>query len=270
MLLAVVIGNSFTNFCLMEDDQPRTCFSLPTDPHRSADKYSTFLIKKFNDVGARYDNINDMIVSSVVPKLNTVMREFGHRFLNLSPVIVGEDTIDWGFKIDIPNPKEAPTDVLVDVVAVNSLYGAPALIINFGTITTFVVTNKEGNPCGAIIAPGCKLTVKGFCDYYGFSQEIPLTYPDKVVGQTTAGALQSGVVLGHMAMVSVLIQKVLAEQGQNMLVIGTGGCMDHFKPHIPEITHWDLLLTMYGLHQIYEQNKYILEKYNTHLNLKRM
>ncbi len=260
MLLAVIVGNNYTHFCLMPRKEciPEVYFSTSTDTHRSADKYSTFLVKKFNDVGITYNDIKDMIVSSTIPPINTIMREFACRFLNLSPIIVGEDPIDWGFKIDIPNPKEAPPDILVDAVAANSLYGSPSLIINFGTITTMVVTNNEGNPCGAIIAPGYNLIMKSFCSYSGITQEIPLLYPNKIVGKTMEEALQAGIVWGHVHMVRVLIQQVLVERNPNMLVIATGSYLEHFKEHIPEITYWDPMLTMQGLYQLYEQNKYLL------------
>jgi len=260
MLLAVVIGNNESHFCLLKNGQPKAYFRTPTDTHRSADKYSTFLIKKLNDVNITYEDIRDMVVSSTVPSINLAIHELGAKFLHLSPLIIEENTLEWGFKVDVSHPEKIPPCLLIDVVATNSFYGSPALIINFGSITTFIVTSPEGNLVGGVLSPGCNLALKEFCDYAGLPNTIPLKYPDKITGKTLEGALQSGIVVGHISMVRTLIQRVLDEQQHNMLVVATGHCLDQFKDYIPEITYWDPMLTMQGLYQLYEQNKSLFMK----------
>ncbi len=279
MLLAINIEKIYTHFCLIrsKEDISKACFFTSTDAHRSADTYSTFLVKKLNDIGITYGDITNIIVSSKIPSINIIMRELAHRFLNMSPTIIEEDPIDWGFTIDIPNPAEAALDVLVDIVAAKSLYGSPSLVINFNDLTTMVATNKEGNPYGGIVLPGCNLMKSGFSDYYGLGKDTtlvypytPLKYPLKVIGNTTPEALESGIILGHIHAVRGLIRDALNEGGPDMFVIATGSYASSLEEHIPEITYWDSMLTMHGLHQLYERNKHMIENKNIHFNLKRM
>jgi type III pantothenate kinase len=255
MILVVDVGNTHTNFALFENDLVIAKWYLPTDPQRTVDKYGTNLLKSLKDKDVDPKKVKGMAISSVVPSVTPALRQLGHLFFKKDPIVVGDEHTILGIKVLLDNPKDVGDDLLVDAIAVNYLYGAPALILDFGTASTFVVTDSQGDFYGGIILPGLRLMMKSLFSDAALLPDVPVDLPSKVIGTNTLEAVQSGVVLGHVDLVNGLIQRVFQEKGMILPVIATGGFSSLLAPHIPALTHIDLDLTLKGIYRVYELNK---------------
>ena len=258
MLLAVDCGNTNIVFALFDGDILQANWRISTDPRRSADEYLVWLSQLMALDGFVVDELSDMIIANVVPEVQPKLMCLARRGLNLIPQVIGDKNIDLGIKINIDQPNQAGGDRLVNAVAARDLYDLPAIILDFGTATTFDLVGRSGSYEGGIIAPGVNLSVEAL---YLAAARLPRLSVEPweadmpILGKDTVSAMNSGVFWGYVSMVEGLIERLRRDHGPHLPVISTGGLAPLFADHVASISIVDPYLTLKGLVRIHAQNK---------------
>lgn len=252
MLLAVDVGNTNTVFALARGREMVRVWRCRTDPARTADEYMAWLYPLFREAGLEFPEVDSAIVSSVVPDANFSLQRLCRDTFRVEAVFVGKDAVD--IRINLRRPEEVGADRLVNAHAAVRDYGAPAIVIDFGTATTFDYVNGKGEYCGGVIAPGINLSVTALHQAAARLPRISLRKPDKVIGDDTVSAMQSGVYWGYVSMVEGMIARMVAECGETPHVVATGGLASLLSASIPAVNNVDKDLTLRGLIYIHEQS----------------
>lgn len=192
------------------------------------------------------------IISSVVPCTTKNVKSILSSKFRLTPIIVGE-----GLKVPIKNlykkPDEVGQDRLVNAYACKEIYGSPAIIIDFGTATTFDYINKNGEYEGGIITPGVEITINALAEKTALLPKIKLKVPKNLIGKDTTDSIRSGVINGLTCMCDGLIEKISRDRKSSPLIIATGGLSHLFYPYSQYIKSLDKDLTLKGLYLIYSK-----------------
>ena len=258
MLLAVDCGNTNIVFAIYDGDIQQANWRLSTDPQRSADEYLVWLTQLMALNGVAVNELSDMIIASVVPEVQPKLISLAQRGLNLIPQVIGDNNVNLGIKINIDQPNQAGADRLVNAVAARHLYDLPAIILDFGTATTFDLVGRFGSYEGGIIAPGVSLSVEAL---YLAASRLPRLSVEPwdanmpILGKDTVSAMHSGIFWGYVSMVEGLIERLRRDYGPHLPVISTGGLAPLFADHVASISIVDPDLTMKGLVRIHAQNK---------------
>jgi type III pantothenate kinase len=202
--------------------------------------------------GRSLQDVDGVIISSVVPNVTTWLVDMARKRLAIEPVVVSGD-LDVGLDLDVEEPRQLGADRIVDCVAAHHYYGGPAIIIDLGTATTFDVIDREGRYKGGAIAAGVATQLKALATNAAQLFNVELRMPDSVIGRNTADQLRAGIVAGHLAMVEGLIERTRAELGEPAKVIITGGLAPLFTGRSESFDIYDPSLTLNGLHLIYER-----------------
>lgn len=245
MLLVVDVGNTNICFGAFKGEELLTEVRLRTDLRLTADEYESALYSLFERRLGAAVVFSKAIVSSVVPPLNPIIQILLKKVWNLEALWVGPG-IKTGIQIRIEEPKQAGSDRIVNSVAVKVLYGAPAIVVDFGTATTFDFVSNEGYE-GGIIAPGPLLALDALVNNTAKLPKIDLAFPAKAIGKNTVSAMQSGAVYGYLGLVEGLLERIQAEVGKVRFVVATGGLGRLFSEGTKSINHYDPHLTLKGL-----------------------
>lgn len=246
MLLAIDIGNSQTKFGVFDNSTLISKISLPTSKEITPDALSTLIADKITQP------IDAVIISSVVCEVDDAFREFITRRFNLAPIFVGHE-LDFGLKINYQPPDDAGSDRLVNAFAAVEKYGDPCMVCSFGTATTVDVVNENREFIGGLIAPGMKTLAAALKLTTSKLPEVDIERPDNVIQNTTAGAIQSGIVYGYFGLVEGLIAAVKKEAGDDLKVIATGGFAEMVAENTDAIDVVDKDLTLEGLRRLHER-----------------
>ena len=196
--------------------------------------------------------VDGVIISSVVPNVTTWLVEMARKRLNIEPVVVSGD-LDVGLELDVEEPRQLGADRIVDCVAAHHYYGGPAIIVDLGTATTFDVIDRNGRYKGGAIAAGVGTSLKALASNAAQLFNVELRMPDRVIGRNTADQLRAGIVAGHLAMVEGMIERTFAELDEPAKVIITGGLAPLFEGRSDAFDIYDPNLTLNGLQLIYER-----------------
>ncbi len=256
MLLAIDVGN--TNIVVGLHDSRRWLDSwrAATDASRMADEYAVLLDGFFRYAGVSLRDVSSVVVSSVVPALTATFVELAKRFCRCDPVIVGAG-IETGIKILYENPREVGADRIANAVATLKLHGGPAIVIDFGTATTFDALSGNGEYLGGAIAPGLTIAADALFQHAARLFRVELKQPDVAIGRNTSASVQSGIIFGYVG----LIEGLIARFRQEMVdmgpakVIATGGLADVIASQTTMVDIIDPMLTLEGLRLIYEMNR---------------
>jgi len=253
MLLAFDIGN--TNIVVGGFDGDKLIFEwrLKTDLERTVDEYSAILGSLLAQDLGRDVSFKAAIISSVVPPITSDIVRVIESTFKVTPIIVGPG-VKTGLQIKTVDPSVVGADRVVNAVAVRSLYGTPALVIDFGTATSFDVVSEGGTYEGGIIAPGVKIAIDALVERTAKLPRIEIEWPDKVLGKTTVRAMQSGSVIGYACMVDGLVTRLEHEVGEFKFIVATGGIGRLFSEHCEKIHHFEPNLTLLGLRLLAELN----------------
>lgn len=253
MLLAVDAGNTNTVFALFKDRELVRSWRCKTDSGRTADEYAAFLAPLLAEAGLGFSDVQATIVCSVVPEANRNLETLCRSRFGSPPLTIGEDGIMPDIEIRIDNPKEVGADRIVNAVAVRTFYTCPAIVIDFGTATTFDVVSAGGTYCGGVIAPGVRLSLDALRRAAAKLPHIAISRPDSVVGKNTVSAMRSGLYWGYLSMIEGLVDRLSREMGDPApLVLATGGLASLFSGQTNRIHTLDENLTLRGLLHIYE------------------
>ncbi len=253
MLLAVEQGNTNTTFALHDGGRWIAQWRTATDPARTADEYAVWLHQLLSMQGMKLGDIDDCIVSSVVPQSVFNLRNLARRYLKVEPLVVGEN-VELGIDIRIEKPSEAGADRLVNAIGGFLKYGGPLILIDSGTATTFDVVGADGGFEGGLIAPGINLSMQALHSAAARLPRVAITRPAHVIGRGTVEAMQSGVFWGYVALIEGLIDRIRAEYGAPMQAIATGGVASLFEGATTRIDAFDPELTLRGLLEITRRN----------------
>lgn len=205
-----------------------------------------------NEIAQKYPDIQGAIISSVVPKVNDILEKSCEYLLKTTPIFVTNENA--GIEIKTQSPEQIGADRLVAAVAVNAYYKRPAIIVDFGTATTFDVVEAGGAYCGGVIAPGINLSLLALHQAAAKLPEIQVAKPKNVVGKNTVEAMQSGIYWGYIGLIEGTIKRIADEmQMENPFVIATGGLAPLFDSGTQMIEQIDGDLIMKGLVHIYIQ-----------------
>ena len=253
MLLAIDIGNTNTVFAVYGETGLLDSWRSQTGAARTADEYAAFLSELLRLSDIDWADIQDVLVSSVVPDANFNISSFCRKYLGREPAFVGKDMIR--LPIDLPRPEEVGADRLVNAVAVLAHYRAPCVVIDFGTATTFDVITAKGSYAGGVIAPGINLSLEALTRATPKLPRVSIRKPAAAIGVSTESAMQSGIFWGYMGLIEGIVTQIGREMNQKPFVIATGGMASLFGTHSALIDTVDEALTLKGLFEIYQQQK---------------
>lgn len=254
MLLAIDAGNTNIVFAIYDGNERKALWRCKTDAARTADEYIAFLSQLCEIQKIEFKMITNVIVSSVVPDVNFPLRLMAFQAFGRKAKFVGKEIKDVGIKVKLEKPEEIGADRLVNAVAVLAHYKAPAIVVDFGTATTFDVVDKTGF-CGGAIAPGVNLAISALHMAAAKLPKVGISRPKKAIGTNTISAIQSGVYWGYVGLVEGMLKRMTAELKVKPLIIATGGLAPLFKNDIPLINKIDEELTLKGLLSIHESLK---------------
>ena len=256
MLLAIEQGNTNTLFAVHDGQAWIAQWRAATEATRTADEHAVWLGQLLAMGGLGMGSIDACIISSVVPQSIFNLRNLARRYLQVEPLIVGEN-VDLGIEIRIQKPSEAGADRLVNAIGAHLTYSGALLIVDSGTATTFDVVSEDGAFEGGAIAPGINLSMQALHEAAARLPRIAIQKPAHVIGKDTVEAMQSGVFWGYISLVEGLISRVKTEYVAPMTVIGTGGIASLFGGATPAIDHFDPDLTIIGLLEIFRRNTHL-------------
>jgi len=242
MLLAIDAGNTNIVFAVYDGEKQKAQWRGETGAG------SAVLLA---EIAEKFSTIDAIIVSSVVPKINSSLQMFCKKEFEIDPIFVPHENA--GIKIMIDNPHEVGADRLVDAVAACAHYQKPAIIVDFGTATTFDVVDEQGQYCGGVIAPGINLSLEALHQAAAKLPKVEVEKPEKIIGQNTKHAMQSGIYWGYISLIEGMVNRVSDEMGCKPFVIATGGLAPLFSKGTDIFDVVDGELIMKGLVYIHSQ-----------------
>ena len=254
MLLCIDIGNTNIKLGLYEGEKLVTHWRIYTDESKLADEYGVLVLSLFESENIDKSKIDGCAISSVVPELTSAFKQLIGRHLGLDPVIVG-NVKHPVIHINANNPREVGPDLTANAVGAVSLYGAPCIVIGFGTATTFSAISAKGDFEGVAIAPGIMTTAMSLFDAGAMLPAVDLHKPEHVIGKNTILSLQSGLIYGFAGLVEGLCSRIKKELGGDARVVATGGLANLIADEVTCIDAVEPELTLLGVRIIYEKNK---------------
>ena len=273
MLLAIDVGNTQTIIGLFEDEPDAgvddvnrvparsRCeiglvdhWRISTNPDRTADEHALLVQEFLGFHGSSFDeDIDGLAISSVVPRATAAFREMTLKYFGFKPVVI-EPGVRTGMPIKTENPRELGADRIVNAVAASDLYGAPVIVIDFGTATTYDVVSERNEYLGGVIAPGIEISLDALYTRAAALRRVELVEPRHVIGRTTVESIQSGAVFGFAGQVDGICARLRNELG-SPTVVATGGLASLIAPYTSCIEHIEPWLTLHGLRLIFSKNQ---------------
>lgn len=251
-LLAVDVGNTNTVLGLYEGQTLLRHWRLTSRRDMTSDEISLSVEGLLRSVpGPPPDRV---IIATVVPSLRFPMRQAFRQLLDQDPVFV-EPGIRTGMPILYESPQEVGADRIVNAVAAHAKLGGPCIVVDFGTATTFDVVTAKGEYAGGVIVPGIAISAEALFEKAARLWRVEIRRPDRVVGRTTSGSIQSGLYFGYLSLVDGVIDRIAREIDAKPRVIATGGLAELFGGASEKIDEVDPLLTLTGLRLIHERNR---------------
>ena len=225
---------------------------LPTERDKSAEQYGLEIRELFEREGVEVKNVEGIAIASVVPQLDQALAEIATNDFGMTPLFV-DHTTNTGLKLLYDTPSELGADRIVDAAAALAKYGAPCIVVDFGTATTFNAVNEAHEYLGGVIAPGVMISAEALFSRAAKLPRVEIKRPEKVIATSTSAAMKSGLYHGYAGLVDGILEKMIAEMGSRPRVIATGGLAPVIAGACKYIEKIDETLTLDGLRLIYER-----------------
>ena len=260
MLLTIDIGNTHITVGVFDGDEVAATFRLMTKKPRTADEYGMTIcgLLERNEIQAR--QITDVIIASVVPNVMYSLRSTCVRYFHVEPIIV-EAGIRTGIRVAVKNPRVVGADRIVDAAAAYSIYGGPVIVADFGTATTYDYIDRSGAFLSGVTAPGVQSSAEALWSLTAKLPEFEIVKPDSILAQDTTTSMQAGVFYGQIGATEYIINHMKDEIGEpDIKVVATGGLGRLISAQTDVIDIYDAMLTLKGMHLIYEKQDRIRNK----------
>lgn len=255
MLLVIDVGNTNITLGIFEKELLLGTFRMMTTIQRTSDEYGVFISDLIWTKNILLEEIEDVIIGSVVPNVMWSLTSSIIKYLNINPIIIGIGT-KTGIKIVTGNPKEIGTDRIIDAVAGVEKYGGPIIVIDFGTATTYDLILEDGSFAAGITCPGIRISANALWKDTAKLPEIIIEKPKSILAKDTITSMQAGLVYGCIGQTEYIISKIKEESRiQDLKVVATGGLGKIISESTDMIQYYDPELTMNGLRLIYNRNK---------------
>ncbi len=255
MLFVLDVGNTNTVLGVFDGDDLLHEWRIKTDRHKTEDEFGMLIHSLFNYKGITFSDIDGVVISSVVPPIMMALEKMSRDYFDIDPIIVGNQDISRYINMSYPNPNEVGADRIVNAVSAIENYGAPAIVIDFGTATTFCYIDEDESYHGGLIAPGINISMEALYSKASKLPKIEIDVPETVIGYSTIGAMQSGVYYGYVSLVDGIVEKIKEHIKHEVKVIATGGLSNLISKDSRTIDVVDRHLTLKGLQIIYHRLK---------------
>ena len=261
MLLAVDAGNTNVVFALVangegEGREIKARWRIATDPRRTADEYAVWLSQLLSLEGYDRAQVDGVIIATVVPRALHNLEVLASKYFRTEALIAGRPPVEWGVALDVDEPQSLGADRAVNTIAAHALHAGDLIVIDFGTATTFDVSDFNGAYKGGIIAPGINLSLDALVNAAAKLPRIAIEAPKGdvgVIGRNTVDQMNIGIYWGYIAMIEGLVARMKAEIGRPAKVIATGGLATLFEQHTDVFDTIEPDLTIQGLAIMWER-----------------
>ncbi|WP_446745898.1 type III pantothenate kinase [Silvibacterium acidisoli] len=256
MLLTLDVGNTNTVLALYELESSKLVSHWRVTTHRTqtSDEYGVLFLNLFSMNGIQASSVRDIIISSVVPPLDSTLLRVCETYFKIKPMFLVPG-LDTGMPLRVDNPAELGADRIANGVGAYAKYGGPCIVVDFGTATTFDAVSAKGEYLGGVITPGLGISADALFTRAARLARVDIRRPEKVVGTNTIACLQSGLYYGYIGLVDGILERMVAELGGNPRIVATGGLAKLMVNDSKYLRECDDMLTLDGLRIIFERNR---------------
>jgi type III pantothenate kinase len=254
MLLAVDVGNTQTVLGLFDGEQLVESWRVATEAERTGDELAALFADLLELRRRKFADISGVSLSSTVPLLVRSYQDLAERHLGAPLLVLGPGT-RTGIPILSDDPREVGPDRIANAVAARERYGAPCIVVDFGTSTNFDAVSADGEYVGGVLAPGIEISMDALFARAARLTKVDFVEPETVIGKTTTSSLQAGLVYGFAGQVDGIVERMRSELGDTAPAIATGGLAELIAPHAKTIETVDPLLTLDGLRLVWDRNR---------------